>query len=342
VWRPPHQAAFATCALLAIVATTYTSLSNTPHYAKKMGALFHAPAATAASATGTSATDTSATAAPTSDALSGSRAATAPVTHASKLHTLGAGEGEGVVTPYLTRDMPPAGATTLGGYLPEEEKSLFAALRAIRLPHRLVSVDVAQIRVGTWSYRSAAVRFEVRRSGAGERQRVAETAGRIVRRAFHSNPRLQNVDVAAVALNDPQQTQSQRYVFAPGAVPIFTASVARRNLHVKGVRWVNVPSVDGGSWLRARSRLYINAQLLPPITAGSSAPAAPTPVVPTPAAGAQTKPTPPAIKVRPSLAVPPPVRPALTTPTPADPTVGVRKEPESTTQQRPVPASPRT
>jgi hypothetical protein len=143
-----------------------------------------------------------------------------------------------------------------------------AALRTANLAHRLVSVDVAELHAGTSAFRCAAVRFEVQRSGVTERKRVAATAARIARRAFAADEELQNIDLSAVVLNAPQQARAKGQgalsVFASGAIPVFTASIARRDLVIEKKPWVNLPSVDAGLWLRARSRLYINARVLPP------------------------------------------------------------------------------
>ncbi len=307
-WRLRHQAVISSAAVASITLAALFSLAGTPRHAAKMRALLGTPSgADVALAAGIprAMTGVNAQAAPNADATAalavevaggvrdgrgangGGRDAdvggsgadgsgadapganAAPLVRASSIHEMAAHEGEGESGAFLTRDLPAPGVTNMGGYSPQAEAALLKTLRAASLRHRLVSVDVAQVRAGNSPFRCAAVRFEVARSGPVERRRVAQTAARIVQRAFAADDKLQNIDVSGVALNDPRATPGQgaagSAVFAPGAVPVFTASVARRDLTMlQGPRWLNAPDVDGGLWLRARSRLYINARVLPP------------------------------------------------------------------------------
>jgi hypothetical protein len=93
---------------------------------------------------------------------------------------------------------------------------------------------------------------------------VAQTARRIVQIAFARNSRLQNVDVVGVVLSDPGRDGVKYPVFNVGTVPIWTASVERESLTLANVpAWLNLPNIDAGSWLRARSQIYINPRVLP-------------------------------------------------------------------------------
>lgn len=153
-------------------------------------------------------------------------------------------------------------ATRLDGHLPEVEKHLQRSLTALKQPHRLVGINVAEVRAGDSAYRCAAIRFEVKASGPAERRRVAQTAARFVKGAYHADSRLQHIDIIGVKEDDD------------GELPVFTASVARRDLILRNKpAWVNWNGLDGGSWLRARSALYIDPKILPatatPGTGGS-------------------------------------------------------------------------
>jgi membrane-associated phospholipid phosphatase len=236
VWRVRHQAGFSSATVLLVVVASLLSLANTPGYSGKMRTLFRLPSATVASATAAEPRDTVASAALAS--TRNEKSVDAAVTlRSSSMHDMAAHEGEGEGGAFRTRDMPVPGVTAMGGYLPEAEKQLLADLRAAKLAHRLVSVDVAQVRAGTSDFRCAAVRFEVQRSGVAERKRVADTAARIGRRAFAVDPMLQNIDISGVVLNAPQQAQvkgkGSLSVFATGAIPVFTASIARRDLVIE-------------------------------------------------------------------------------------------------------------
>jgi membrane-associated phospholipid phosphatase len=315
VWRARPQALCASLTLLGLLVFSLLSLSGSPRYGDAVRALLQSP---------TSFMETPARASLASMGAS-TREAHTP-THDATAH-----EGEGAPTTaaeaagaFVTRDLPPAGQTLMGGYLPQDEKFLLMQLQREKLPHRLVSVDVAQVRAGTQPYRAAAVRFEVARSGGSERRAVLTTAARIVRAAFRSDAQLQNIDVTAVVLNDPRRGVATLPVFAVGAIPVFTASVARRNLIVRDKPWVDVPGVDDGLWLRARSRLYINANVLP---AADAPPPSPLPTR-TPEPTASPMPT---LSPTPTVSPTPTASPlptAAPTPSPtASPTPGVTASP---------------
>ncbi len=145
-------------------------------------------------------------------------------------------------------------ATRLDGHLPQAEKHLKTALTILKRPHRLVGVNVAEVRAGNSGYRCAAIRFEVKAIGPQERRLVAETAAQFTKRAFHADAQLQHLDIIGVRQDDGEQ-------------PVFTASIARRDLILRNKpAWVNWSGLDGGAWLRARSALYIDSKTLPAST----------------------------------------------------------------------------
>ena len=312
IWRARHQALFSGAAVLAVVLITLFSLWHMPHYGSKLRGLFHESAATASPI----AQSPPGTVGGTSNAA----AQTADINkEASAMRDTAAREGEGVTTGASAADAVTDNSTQLGGHLPEAETKLLNALQALHLPHRIINVDVAQVRLGTSNYRCAVVRFEIKNEGVAERRQVVETAAQIVRGTYHADPFVQNVDVVGVILNDPHVKASRSFIFATGAVPVFTASVARRNLHLANApQWVNAAHVDGGLWLRYRSLLYINPRVLP-----ASAPQSPKPTpVPTPA---------PVPTVTPAPTLTP-----LPTPTP-EPTVTPVPNPRPTVTPRPTP-----
>ena len=171
------------------------------------------------------------------------------------------------------KTIPRVGVITTGGFLPREETRLLRALQRLKLAHALVSVDVASLRDNVsreekddkdFAMHFASVRFQVRPSEANERRRVAQTAQRIVQTAFATDSALQSVDVVGVVLNHPQRDKVRLPVFAVGAIPVWTASVQRKDLvSKKFASQLNAPNADAGLWLRARSRLYINERVLP-------------------------------------------------------------------------------
>lgn len=269
-WKARYQAIFSAGIAAATLLISLWAFAATPRYEAKMRAVWSGSTASAAPV------------APARALLSGQIAAErgAEMSHAPNASSPGgnAREGEGTsgASAPAVAVFPPD-ATLLGGNLPAAETHLLHALQALNLGHRLVSVDVAQIKAGTSSFRCAAVRFEVKNQGVEERRRVAETAARIARAAFHTDATLANLDVSGVVLNDSEL--APRNMASSGATPVFTASVPRSRLTIiNGPRWVNAPNVDGGSWLRARSLLFIDTRLLP-----ATAPVLPTSTaVPTP------------------------------------------------------------
>jgi membrane-associated phospholipid phosphatase len=162
--------------------------------------------------------------------------------------------------------------TRLDGYLPHSEEYLKRVFAALHLPRRVIGVNVAQVRAGTSNYRCAAIRFEVVKSSAGERQVAAQVAAELVKRAFQADAQLQHVDVLGIWLRGATNT-------TPNAMrPIFTASIERRDLIIRQPgkpRWVNDPHLEGGLWLRARSLLFIDPKVLPPAAPESTRAVAP-------------------------------------------------------------------
>ncbi|HVF11232.1 MAG TPA: phosphatase PAP2 family protein [Abditibacteriaceae bacterium] len=196
-------------------------------------------------------------------------------------HEGGEGDGQAATAASPSPTALRSRAAGLDGHLPDAEKRLSQALHALRLPHRILGVEVAHVRAGNSAYRCAAVYFEVRASGVRERRRVAVTATSIVKRAFHIDSQLRNVDVVGAVLNDGSTRHASPHVFTMGEIPVFTASVPRDRLRLaNGPRWLNWPGLDPGMWLRARSQLYINARVLPAVMPPMPQPTA-TPV-PTP------------------------------------------------------------
>ena len=174
-------------------------------------------------------------------------------------------------------------------FLPSVEAYLRGKLSPLARPFALLDVEVAPVKAGTTSFRCAAIRFQVPAEQAGTRRAVAARAARLVQTAFALDSQLQNVDIVAVSLDEGRNLDGSLVTFAGDEVPVFTASVQRKNLILPAPApaWLNAPGLDGGTWLRARSRLYINARALP----DSPAPAAATPV-PSPTFAPMAVPTP--------------------------------------------------
>ncbi len=263
------------------------------------------------------------------------------------------GSGSESLITSVVKEVPRSGVVTLGGNLPIQAKQLQNALQSAHLAHSLVSIDVASLRGNEHQDKIneehfAFVRFQVRASGNVERQRVTQTAARIVQIAFAQSPRMQNVDVVGVVLNDPARDGVKYPVFAEGMIPVFTASIQRSQLILTGAAAVfNAPTTDAGTWLRERSRLYFNERVLPakllapptsvfPITAPQNVTpqrVAPQRVTPTPtpkvippiATPQRVTPTPQAVaptpKVVPPITVPPIVKPSPISKSTPKPTV---------------------
>ena len=172
-------------------------------------------------------------------------------------------------------------------FLPSVEAYLRGKLSPLARPFALLDVEVAPVKAGTTSFRCAAIRFQVPAEEAGTRRAVAARAARLVQTAFALDSQLQNVDIVAVSLDQGRGLDGSLVTFAGDEVPVFTASIQRKNLILPppAPAWLNAPGLEGGIWLRARSRLYVNARALPDSPAPTPIPT-PTPV-PTPA------PTPP-------------------------------------------------
>jgi len=299
--HPPYQAVLAALGVV-IAAVATVPLANASLYTAKMNGLFSAKAAPAETPDGPA------------QPGSGNPGAT---------HDPAMKEGEGATVVSTVKDVPPPGVTELGGYIPISEKLILTRLRAAKIPHRIVSIDVAGIKIGRNHYRCGAIRFEVQRRGAAERRNVAATAARIIRIAFATDSQLQNIDVTGVVLNasqdeaatdNPAHAPANPIVFTTGIVPVFTASVPRERLDLAG-KWAftNNPGADAGLWLRSRSRLYINPRVLP---LRDAPPPTPTPV-PTPTALPTPIPTPTALPTATPVPAPSPAPTAMPTAAPA-------------------------
>lgn len=174
------------------------------------------------------------------------------------------GEGEGLgLPPGEGRAELLARAKRSTLFLPHLEKFLRGKLTPLARPFTLLDVEAAPVKAGSSSYRCVAIRFEVPVGEAQTRPLVADRAARLVRAAFGLDSQLQNVDIIGVARDQGRNLDGSQMVFAGDEVPVFTASIQRKNLLVSGPAWLNAPGVDGGSWLRARSLIYINERALP-------------------------------------------------------------------------------
>ncbi len=180
-------------------------------------------------------------------------------------------------------------------FLPVVEKFLRGELTPLARPFQLLDVEVAPVKAGNSPFRCAALRFEINQNMPDLRRQTANVAASLVKAAFARDSQLQNVDVTAILRGDGAQIDGSLLRFAGEEVPVFTASIARQNLIVASPRWVNDPRLDGGSWLRARSRLYINERILPASTPKAAPITVPTPIA-TPIAGVVATPFATAIK----------------------------------------------
>jgi len=217
------------------------------------------------------------------------------------------GEGEGAPVETATnegdnRAEQVALAKRSSLFLPDVEAYLRGRLTPVARPLALLDVEVAPVKAGTTSFRCAEVRFLVDTRTPNARQIVADRAGRLTRETFALDSQMQNVDIIAVARDEGRSLDHSLLVFPGDEVPVFTASVQRKNVVLASPAWLNAPGLDGGSWLRARSRLYINPRALPNTPA-------PTPTVkPTPA---PTQ-TPAPLMLAPPVAVQPTLSPTKT------------------------------
>jgi undecaprenyl-diphosphatase len=185
--------------------------------------------------------------------------------------TLSSHEGEGMTG---QRNAPSSPADTTGDqhrsdFIPQADDLLRSAWAPLKLPHRILSVDVAQVRVGTSPYRSAVVRFIVEKRGPQERASVLSTATKLIRAAYHADGQLQNIDVVGVMINAKPSDYGPRPLTTPGPLPVFSASVVRRDLGGTRQLPANLATSNPGAgepaaaWLRARSLLFINDTVLP-------------------------------------------------------------------------------
>ena len=187
-------------------------------------------------------------------------------------------------------------------FLPAVETYLRQVLTPRAQPFRLLDVAVAPVNWREKSYRAAALRFEIQPNTPNARRLVADRAATLVKAAFAADTRLDNVDVTAILRGDARSIDGSLMRFAGDEVPVFTASVQRKNLIVAAPRWANDPKLDGGSWLRARSQLWINDTVLPVVPGPPIAPPTPKPTIIRPAATPISTPRP---------AVAPTLKPAL-------------------------------
>ena len=152
-------------------------------------------------------------------------------------------------------------------FLPQTEAFLMRVLTLKALPFRLIDAEVAPVNFKDGSYRAAALRFEIDPTLPGARTLVAQRAATLVKSAFAADAQLDNVDITGVVTGDAAQLDNSLMHFAGDEVPVFTASVQRRNLIVAKPKWANDPNLEGGLWLRTRSRLWINDRVLPALPA---------------------------------------------------------------------------
>ena len=254
VWHPKFQGTFAAITLIAVTAMTLFVFSDTPRFGPKIRGWFNVPRT------------------PSSTASLPSEAERASSTLTSQ-------EGEGVAAPIFGASSPADTSRDQhrSDYIPKADTLFRNMWLPLRLPHRILTVDVAQVRAGDTAYRSATVRFIVEKRGPAERRRVLQTATLMARTAFHADAQLQNIDLVGVSLNAEAQDYAPRPTTVPGPLPVFSASVARRDLagrrRVPAALAASNPGAGeaDAAWLRARSLLYFNQRVLPM----GAAPAAP-------------------------------------------------------------------
>ena len=306
-WRVRHQGALSVLTVAGFLTFSFISLLNSPSHSAKFRNLWGNTAASAAPGS-----------TPTTTETGNAKVSSAPI-------PTGIHESEGGVLATQQPGMDAPGemllsspVARLDGHLPEAEKLLTQALESLKLPHRIIGVNVAQVKAGTTPYRVAAIRFEVKGEGANERRLVTETCVAFFKRAFQVDAQLQHVDILAMKLgervldnDDLSETAIKARTIHGGARPVFTASVERKDLILKDKpAWTNWPKIDAGMWLRTRSLLYIDKKVLPPappIPQPSTPPVVSRPIAPI------TKPTPePTVKPF----AKPFVKPTIVKPTP--------------------------
>ncbi len=148
-------------------------------------------------------------------------------------------------------------------YLPEVETYLRGKLTPITKPFSLLDIEVAPVKTADSAYRVAAVRYEVRQDVPDLRRQTVECGARLAKEILTLDSQIENVDVIAVMRGDAAVIDDSEMRFTGDEVPVFTASIQRKNLIIEGNDWANSPTIDGGSWLRFRSRIYLNNRVLP-------------------------------------------------------------------------------
>ncbi len=180
-------------------------------------------------------------------------------------------------------------------FLPRTEAALTKVLTPRALPFRLLDVEVAPVNFKDSSYRAAAIRFEIDpKAVPNVRNLVAQRAATLVKSAFAADAELDNVDITGVVTGDAgdgDQHDDSMMHFAGDEIPVFTASVQRRNLTVSAPTWANDPILEGGLWLRTRSRLWIDDKLLPRMPEVKTMPKPKPTAMPTASPVATAKPT---------------------------------------------------
>jgi undecaprenyl-diphosphatase len=242
-WRLRHQGVFSGASLLVLFGSAAWWLWNVPAHATKVRSYFGA----------TSLVQNTASAAPSAHPDTARVASEG----SNSSHEIDAPEAAGKML-LDTRVMQ------LDGHLPRSEEYLRRVFATLHLPRRVVGVNVAEVKAGTTPYRCAAIRFEVATTGSAERQIAAHIAATLVKCAFRADAQLQHVDVLGMRTQLKPASDS-RLPLAP--LPVFTASVERHDLIIQQLgkpKWVNDPHLEGGLWLRARSQLFIDPQVLPP------------------------------------------------------------------------------
>ena len=320
VWRRRHQAAFSGFAIALLLGNALLDVVRAP----RSGTTGGTPKVNTAQVDGMR--------------LEG-RAQAAPLTSET---TQGEGVAQGAQAAQKTAEHNATPRLPLDdryGRQPKIEARLAAALKRSDLAHQLVEIEVAQVTIGTSPFRVVGVQFLVVPGRTNERKLVAQTAARIVKTCFQTEPSLANVDVLGVIFPTENQ-HSGGELFGEGggaqvaedaheeprALPVFTASIQKRKLVLPdGPAWLNAPNVDDGLWLRARSQLFIDPQVLPVVAEPTPTPvptAVPTPLptatavptiiptatpLPQPTAAPTTKPT-----AKPAVVVPAPLKPKPT------------------------------
>jgi membrane-associated phospholipid phosphatase len=260
--KPSLQGMLASSALLLTCAGIYLSLAATPRFASKLPN-FWKPA----------------TAAPSAPLASSPEAESAGKSTRAARGVLQEGEGVGDASAAEPSAEELALSKRSHLFLPEVEKFLRGHLTSQTRPFRLLDVEVAPVKAGESPYRCAAIRFEILPTRSDARLLTTQIAARLVKSAFKLDSQLQNVDVTAIVRGNGAQIDGSLMNFAGDEVPVFTASIQRRNLIVAAPRWANAPNLDSGSWLRTRSRLYINDRILPASKENLAEPV-PTPAMP--------------------------------------------------------------